>query len=180
MLFGGFDFLFYHECEVNSCCKLFVSESERVYIESTLKKIRMGPELILLLGRPYTISYCRLKWENGPMCQNLSNFQHHCGLLNVYVADGNSGGIQCIAHIPCWAKRKGSSPAFPLCCTMNLGPYCPEAKVHTCRDVRSMEQKELQWNTNTLLCREVFLSPLGFLSIRLSLGEMLSDYFRWD
>lgn len=105
---------------------VFSSESE--FILKSIEKTGMGPEYILLLRRPYTISYCRLKWENGPMCQNLSAFQHSCGLLNVYVADGNSGEIQGKEHMPCWAKRKGSSAAFPLCCSMNQWPYCPEAK----------------------------------------------------
>lgn len=106
---------------------IFSSESERVYTEKHWKN-RDGTWICSPAEKAIYYSYCRLKWENGPMCQNLSAFQHSCGLLHVYVADGNSGEIQGREHMPCWAKRKGSSAAFPFCCSINLWPYCPEAK----------------------------------------------------
>lgn len=78
----------------------------------------------------------------------------------------------------CWAKRKGSSPAFPLFCTMNLRPYCPEAKKATCRDVSCMEKKNYSEAQTLGSAEMLFLVLEAFRPFGSVLAKALRNYFR--
>lgn len=109
------------------------------------------------------------------MCQNLSAFQHSCGLLNVYVADGNSREIQCIAVLGQEERKFSSLPPLLYYEPMTL---LPRGKKGTCRDVSCMEKRNYN-EAQTLDSAEMFFLVLeAFPPFGSVLAKALRNYLR--
>lgn len=109
------------------------------------------------------------------MCQNLSAFQHSCGLLNVYVADGNSREIQCIAVLG-QEERKFSS--LPPLLYYEPTTLLPRGKKATCRDVSCMEKKNYSEAQTLGSAEMLFLVLEAFHPFGSVLAKALRNYFR--
>lgn len=109
------------------------------------------------------------------MCQNLSAFPHSCGLLNVYVADGNSREIQCRAVLGQEERKFSSLPPFLYNEPTTLLPRGKKSYLQRCQ----LHGKKNYSEAQTLGSAEMlFLVLEAFRPFGSVLAKALRNYFR--